>query len=134
MTVEIAGLWELGYSAPLSESVQWELLLREFGVERLNMTPVSGIDARWIYEYPTLDELMSDRSHLTPVFVDECGGVELQDFKHPEDALYVFGKLTYSPFNNLAQSHLSVRIDSPKPGMMFPHQAAALVLYNRFSK
>jgi hypothetical protein len=132
--VEIAGLWELGWSAPLTESVQWEMVLREFGVERLNMTPVSGIDERWVHEYPTLDELLADRSHLVPVFVDEGGAVELKDFDHPPNVLYVFGKVTFSPFSAIAGEHTSIRIDSVKPGMLLPHQAAALVLYDRFSK
>ena len=45
MTVEVAGMWEVGYDAPLSESVRWEMLLLEFGVDRLHMIPVSGIAA-----------------------------------------------------------------------------------------
>lgn len=131
MTVEVAGLWELGWSAPLTEVTQWEMVMREFGVDRLNMAPVSGISKRWVSEYPSINELLADRDHLTQVFVDENGGCELGDFLHPDDALYVFGKGTYSPFSALAKDSLSVRIGSVTPGMMWPHQAAAIVLYDR---
>lgn len=131
--VEVAGIWELGWSAPITEAVQWEMVLREFGVERLNMTPVSGIKKRWINEYPSMEGLLDDRD-LEPVFVDENGETELRDFDHPESALYVFGKITYSPFSDLAQEHRSIRIDSKKPGMLLPHQALAIVLYDRGSK
>jgi len=128
--IEVAGTWELGWSAPITEVDQWWTVMREFNVERLNMTPISGIAKNWVHEYPSFDELLADRP-LTPVFITENAPVELRDFEHPEDALYVLGKVSYSPFSDLSQDHLSVRIDSPKPGMLWPHQALAIVLYNR---
>jgi hypothetical protein len=130
MRVEVAGHWELGWSAPLTEAIQWEMVMREFGVERLNMTPISGIDARWVTEYPSMEELLADRP-LTPVFVDEGARCTLETFEHPDEALYVFGKGTYSPFSAMAKDHLSVRIETVKPGMMWPHQALAIIMYDR---
>lgn len=132
--IEVAGLWELGWSAPITESIQWEYAMREFGIERLNMTPVSGINKHWIYEYKDVESIISDRSHLTPVFVDENASVELTDFKHPEEALYVFGKGTYSPFTSMIEGELSIKINSVKPGLMWPHQALAVVMYDRFNQ
>lgn len=134
MVVEVAGHWERGWSAPLTEVTQWQMVMRSFGVERLNMTPVSGIDKRWVHEYPTLIDLLADRSHLTPVCVDEKSNVELAEFEHPQEALYVFGKARYSPFSDMAKDYLSVRIDAEVPGMMWPHQALAVVLYDRHKK
>lgn len=131
--IEVAGLWELGWSAPITEADQWDMVMRSFGVETLNMVPISGINKRWINEYPTMDALLAD-SDLTPVFVDENGEQELSEFEHPENALYVFGKATYSPFSNQAKQHLSVRIDCLKMGMLWPHQAAAIVLHDRSCK
>lgn len=131
--VEVGGLWEMGWSAPITEADLWEMVLRSYGVERLNMTPVSGIDKRWISEYHSMDELIESRD-LTPVFIDENGETELSDFEHPENALYVLGKATYSPFQVMAQDHLSVRIDCPSMGMLWPHQALAVVLYDRSKK
>jgi len=132
--IEAAGLWELGWSAPITEAVLWEYVMREFGVERLNMAPVSGIDKRWIYEYENVELLLNDRSHLTPVFVDENATTELLEFDHPNDALYLFGKGTYSPFSAMAEEHLSLKIKSTKPGLMWPHQALAVVMYDRVSR
>jgi len=132
--IEIAGMWELGWNTPIKEVDLWEMAMREFAVQRLNMAPISGICCKWLHEYQSLHEILEDRSQLTPVFVDEKGAVEISDFSHPENALYVFGKGNWSPFNNLAKNHLSVRIDSDLPGMLWPHQALALVLYFRRRK
>lgn len=132
--IEVAGLWELGWSAPMTEAIQWEYAMREFGIERLNMTPISGVYKRWIHEYNHTEAILADRSHLTPVFVDENAETELSDFKHPENALYLFGKGTYSPFSSKASEHLSVKINSTQPGLMWPHQALAVVMYHRFNQ
>jgi len=131
--VEVAGTWELGWSAPITEAVMWEMVMREFGVTQLHMTPVTGISKRWIKEYSTFKDLL-DSTDLIPVFLDENGATELAEFEHPNNALYVFGKGTYSPFSSLAKEHISVRIDSVKPGMLWPHQALAIVLYDRSQK
>jgi hypothetical protein len=129
MTVEVAGIWEQGWSVPITESNQWEVVLREFGVERLNMTPASGIVRSWVHEYPSIEELLEDRKHLSTVFVDESAEVELSEFEHPKDALYVFGRVSYSPLG--VTEGESLKIGTPKPGMMWPHQALAVVLYDR---
>jgi hypothetical protein len=133
MRVEAAGLWELGWSAPLTEAIQWEMVMHEFGVERLNMAPVSGIDERWIVEYPSMEAILEDRS-LTPVFVDEQAPHTLETFEHPDDALYVFGRVSQSAFPVLGKGHLSVKIPTVKPGMMWPHQVLAILLYDRSRK
>jgi len=130
--IEVAGIWEQGWNVPLMEADQWEMVMAEFGVERLNMTPISGIDKPWIHEYPSIEELLADRSHLTPVFVDESAEVELSEFEHPKDALYVFGRCSYSPFHG--HEGQAVKIQTVKPGMLWPHQAMAIVLYDRSQK
>lgn len=131
--IEVAGMWELGWNTPIMEADLWEYAMREFGVEHLNMTPISGIATKWIEEYRTLDEVITAKSELTPVFVDEHGEVELEDFIHPKNALYIFGKGNFSPFSNMADKTgaQSVRIGSMKPGLLWPHQALAVVLYHR---
>ena len=107
--------------------------MREFGIERMNMTPVSGIKHKWLHEYPTLDKLIADRSHLVPVAVDENGETEISDFDHPDNALYVCGRVSESCLARFDGP--SVRIDTPtNEGMLWPHQALAIVLLDRFRK
>lgn len=132
--IGVAGIWELGWSVPIVEADMWQMSLREFGVKELHMTPITGIDKKWIHEYSTMDELLLANHDAVPVFVDEKAECELTYFTHPQDALYVFGKGNWSPFNNMAKDHASVRIGSTKPGMLWPHQALAIVLYDRLRK
>jgi hypothetical protein len=110
------------------------MVMRSFDVERIAMTPVSGIDCRFLDEYKTIEELLIAKQYLTPVFVDENGAVELTDFVHPENALYIFGKANYAPFGPLGAGHLSVRIDCPLMGMLWPHQALSVIMYDRSKK
>lgn len=130
--VEFGGLWEFGYSAPITEYDHWWSVMREFDVACLNMCPVSGISKKMVREFTSMEVLL-DATELTPVFVDESSDIELRDFDHPDNALYLFGKATYSPFTSLGKGHLSVRLGNGA-GMLWPHQAAAIVMYDRHSK
>ena len=132
--IEVAGTWELGWSAPITEIEHWGMAARSFDVKRIAMTPVSGIQSRLLEEYDSTQAILSAKPHLTPVFVDEESETELRDFKHPKDALYIFGKANYSPFRLLGKGQLSVRLDCSLMGMMWPHQAMCVVLYDRAGK
>lgn len=130
MTVAVAGCWELGYSAPLTERDLWLYPLRDFQVDRWIMAPVSGIRDQLLEE---VDRLTDTDFGLPRVFVDETGAVELQDFEHPDEAVYIFGKAGFSPHPSMAHNgDHTVRIVTPeRRGMLWPHQAAAVVLYDR---
>lgn len=137
MTVEVAGIWEVGWNAPFTESVQWEMMLNEFGIEHLNMTPISGIAAPWgnkpwITEYSSLDDVLAAKPRLTPVYLNENAQHPLEYFTHPEDALYVFGRASQTPAP--PDNAKVVKINTPKPGCLWAHQACAIVLYDRLQK
>lgn len=98
------------------------------------MFPVSGLSKPWLSEYKSFEDLILDKQHLTPVYVDERGEVELSDFRHPENALYIFGKANYAPWHRKQTGDASVRIDTACDGMLWPDQCLALVLYDRGHK
>jgi len=132
--VKVAGLWELGWSAPLTEHDWWDMVMRDFEVDQHYMSPISGIDrSDRLTEVARIDDALEANPDLTKVFVDERSDVELQDFEHPENALYVFGKVSYSGFLvHKRERDLAVRINTnANLGLLWPHQAAALVLYDR---
>lgn len=130
--IEVAGMWELGYSAPLTEADLWRFPLRDFNVDRWLMAPVSGINVREVEEFPDVDSML-DSAEGEIVFVDEQGEVELSDFTHPQDVCYVFGKASYSPM--MSRKAKSVRIATPQgKGLLWPHQAAVIVLRDRLLK
>lgn len=131
--IEVAGVWEQGYTIPMIEYDCWEMVLNEFGIDRMNMMPISGVIGKKLIEYKSIKAIIEDRPDLTPVFVDEHGETELTDFKHPKNALYIMGRVSYSPFKHLGEG-LSVRINTPQKGMLWPHQALAITLYDRSCK
>lgn len=136
MTIKVAGMWELGYCAPLTEFDLWAFPLRDFGVAEWIMAPVSGIGKR-VTEVEQISEAFDANPELTVVFVDEKGETPLQDFQHPEDALYVLGRASFSPLLSLGHTvkHVSVKIETKEgKGLLWPHQAIAVVLYDRAKK
>lgn len=134
--IAVAGLWELGWNTPIKEVDLWQYPLRDFGVERFYMTPVSGINSRHVIERPALHDILAECAGLTAVFVDERAEVPLPDLDHPSDALYLFGKANYSPFLSMRRDgDMAVSIPTAaNRGMLWPHQAAAIVLYDRLVK
>lgn len=132
MSVKVAGCWELGWSAPITEIDLW-LHLRDFGVDGLCMSPVSGIASNAVSEFADTQAIIDAHPELTLVYVDEDGETGLADFIHPKDCLYVFGKGSFSPWKSAGKPKgCSVRIETPSSsGLLWPHQAAAIVLYDR---
>ena len=132
--IKIAGVWELGWNAPLSEYDLW-LFLRDFAVDEWYMSPVSGISKRDVTEVPCITDAIEANPDLTPVYVDEKGETPLRSFQHPENPLYVFGKVGKSPWSANGKKGISVRIETPgEHGLIWPHQCLAIVLYDRISK
>ncbi len=134
--IRVAGIWELGWNTPLKEIELWEFPLRDFGVERFYMTPISGIASNAVTERAAMEEVLSENSDMTIVFVDERAPVSLTTFVHPENALYVFGKASLSSMVAYGRTQdRAVKIDTvANAGLLWPHQAAAIVLYDRMLK
>ena len=135
MTVAVAGIWELGWNTPIKEMDLWEYPLRDFGVDIFYMTPVSGIDHNGVLERHTTEEVLAETADLVHVFVDERGSLELPTFSHPKNVLYLFGKASLSLHPMARPGDITLRIPTPNNlATLWPHQCAALVLYDRFMK
>lgn len=148
--VKVAGCWDIWQDAEQEYLVHWRFMTKHFGVDTIYMTPVTGVADRLksvldytegkFVELPTLEDVIKANPELTPVIVDENGATELSEFKHPKDALYIFGKVSYSPLEALKGPKLSIRIPSwaahqnASLGLLHPHQAAAIVLYDKMTK
>lgn len=135
MTIAVAGLWELGWSAPLTEADLWSYPIQEFGVDEWHMAPISGISiTNAVREHSTPGRMVDClRDRFTLVFVTEDAETELADLAHPEDACYCFGKANWSPFMNLRQSgDLEVRLKTVNGSAgLWPHQCMVTVLWHR---
>lgn len=137
MTVKILGHWELAWKAPLQEFDTWIHPLKEFGIENFYMCPVTGIDKSRVIEKASIEEVLAENPTLTRVYVDERATVNLADFQHPDNALYIMGKTTYSPYltNFNPETDLAVKIPSVNnSGGFWGDQAVIMVLYDRFLK
>lgn len=136
--VAVAGLWELGWNTPIKEIELWEHPLRDFDVDVFFMGPVSGIRSGAVREVEDIAEVIREHRErgIPVVFVDERGAAPLCDFGHPEHALYVFGKASLSALTAYGQAgDLSVRIETATGlGLLWPHQAACVVLHDRRMK
>jgi len=134
--VKVAGLWEFGWSAPLTECSFWKFPLQDFGIDEWDMCPITGINEPAVTEYPELSDVIAANPDLTVIFVDENGQNTLNDFVHPPKALYIFGKASQSAFATyFREGDLSLKIETVQnQGLLWPHQAAILVLYDRMLK
>jgi len=145
MTVKVAGIWETGWVSPREEFELWKHPLLEYGVDEICMTPVSGIKTgvsqTFLTECPQIETVISNArtEKMTVVFVDESAETLLQDFTHPaDDVLYVMGKTTLAPyklFYDAKMGDLEVKIPTAtNSGGLWSHQAAIMVLHDRFVK
>jgi hypothetical protein len=136
--VKVAGMWEQGWNTPFLEHDLWEYPLRDFEVDEFYMMPISGID-KPVTEVKEMKEVIEANPDLTVVWVDETAEVPLSDFVHPKNALYILGRTTSRPMVGLKKDgDLTVRVET-KPdhscsGLLWAHQAIAIVLYDRLKK
>lgn len=133
MTVKIVSYWEQGWNTPIKEYDLWHFPTRDFQVDELIMMPISGIDAQ-VTEYKSFDDI--DVSDCTVVWVDENGEEYLDDFEHPENAVYVFGRAGLAPMKvHKKEGDKTLKIRTPEDkGLLWGHHAMVLVLYDRFLK
>ncbi len=147
--LKVVGCWDMWEDAPQEYLVHWKFMIDHFGVDQFYMNPNTGLgeqlkndhieNLQLLYETNNIQETLDENPSLTPVVIDENGDVELKDFTHPEDALYILGKVGYSPKEHFPNI-VSVRIPSwsKEPnasyGLLHPHQAISIVLYDRMTK
>lgn len=137
MSIKIVGHWERGWDTPWQEYNWWIHPLREFGVEEFYMSPITGIGHSAVHEFKDLKPFLDspENDNYTRVYVDENADTSLPDFVHPENALYIFGRTSYDVIVNKRPEDLGVKIPTVKNGGGFwAHQAASLLLYDRFLK
>jgi hypothetical protein len=142
--VAVLAHWEWRDMVPLTEAPLWNLPLRDFGITDWRMVPVSGIrnserkvPLREFSNYEKAFEgddlqrvFIEPRSHEVPETV------WLHDFEHPEDCIYIFGSAHYNPavmHKRPGDVVVSIKTLQDK-GVMWPHQAAMIVLYDRCNR
>jgi hypothetical protein len=145
--IAVAGHWEIGYMTPIMEAHFWNLVLRDFGVSKWFMCPVTGIRHN---EVNTVDLIEMENFHM---ILDECKGLPrvfveprtrhsnpettwLHDFTHPADCIYVFGSAHKNPTIGHERDQdkvVSIKTHQDK-GVLWSNQCLALILYDRMVK
>ena len=52
--VKVASYWELDWNTPIKEIDLWRYPLQDFGVETFYMTPITGIESKFVEERPSM--------------------------------------------------------------------------------
>jgi hypothetical protein len=96
----------------------WSNVTRAFNVELTLLNPN--------------DEMIFEDDDIV-VIIDEQGAVDIEDFNHPENCVYVFGQ---THMNKLIETphDFSVRIDYEGHNCLFGSQACAIILKDRSRK
>lgn len=101
-----------------TDRTHWRNITRAYGLELTLLNPS--------------DKMVFEDDDIV-VIVDELGAVDIEDFDHPEDCVYVFGR---THMNNLIETphNFSVRIAYEGKNCLFGSQACAIILEDRRRK
>jgi len=129
MTVYILAKTETGWLGERADTAQWEHLLVAF-----------NIDGFWLQDTidATLDTMTVSRVFLEPIenqpLIDNTF-VNLVDFEHPIDCVYVFGNSASHNISLIRPEDSVVYLDTPNDSRgAFGVSIAAVVLYDRERK
>lgn len=134
--VVVASMWELGWNTPIKEIDLWRFPMRDFGVDKLYMVPVTNVRSQKVIERNKIQDVIDEHPDLQVIFVRETGTTSLDTFIHPENALYITGRTNFSPYNNYNTDD-SISLVVPtiiNKGILWGHQAMSIVLYDRMIK
>lgn len=130
--IVVAGVWEQGWFDYKTELNLWQFPLKDFGVDEFAMTPRSGMSTNKVKEFDTVEEMI--KHYGLPVIVcTEDGEVDIEDFIHPENAMYLFNRTSGGNLPGTHDHTLRVKTKLNK-GLLWGHQAASIILYDRFKK
>lgn len=129
--VVVGAEWEFGWNTPIKEYDLWHFPMREFKVDELAFTPISGIKKKGIREFNNMDDMIA-YYNLPVIICHEHGEFDAKTFKHPEKALYLFGR-TSRDILPMYKDYPSIKVVTPvNKGMLWGHQAASIIMYEKW--
>jgi len=146
--IKVAGNWELSWNTPIKEAELWNLLLHEYKISDWYMWPVSGIRLLRthtvnLHERHTFKDILAENEDLIHVYFEPYNptqqkeqGIDLREFEHPKDVLYIFGSSHFNPVggNKKDGDSLVVVPTICNGGNLWPHQCLAICFYDRLLK
>lgn len=128
----VAGVWEQGWFDSKTELNLWYYPLRDLGVDEFAMTPKSSLNSNKVQEFHSVDEMIQHYG-LPVILCTEFGTSTLDTFIHPENALYLFNRTSGGVIVNNPDYSLKIETKLNK-GMLWGHQAASIILYDRLKQ
>ena len=126
--VTIIGYWEKDWLDPKVEFFMMKQLKSAYKVDRVIMIPKLLSERTSLDQYDTLEEAL-DTVDGELIYMEHTADSLLQNFKHPENAVYVFGKVGVS--HKHREDGVKIRIDTPGESCLFAANALAITLENR---
>lgn len=145
--IKVAGHWELSWNTPIKEAELWNLPLRDFKIKDWYMWPISGIRHNeyqvTLHEKSSFEEIIAENKDFPHVYIEPYNSMfenikpqDLREFKHPKDALYIFGSAHFNPALKSARETDSIvmvpTIDNK--GVLWPHQCLVAIFYDKLVK
>jgi len=135
--ITVLGMWEsVWMEAERTERRIWKQTIQAFGVDRWAMCDVRGGPFTSPLQHPSIPEMLAanpgPKTFLIPP--GRVDSIDLADYEHPSDAIYVFGNTAQSLAGYLTNEDESVSIYTPAAADMFGHAVLAAVLYDRLVK
>ena len=124
------------------ENEAWSFVLRAFNVTEIYELPGLGRPLQTSIGLETVDDVTHYHDAAVIVIAPQDGdfvqGVtDLRDLDHPVEAIYIFGgsqtRLTQHDLEDVTPAAL-VYIPKPNQTELFPSQAGAIVLWDRYQK
>ncbi len=135
--ITVIGMWEQGYTSEQTyiEDTAWKQTLSAYAVDRFVMVDYPEVHLDNVTspeQYLTMQEALdSSVGELVFMVFDPVGAVLLQDFIHPADAVYIFGRPGDNLSSYVRDSDHKVHIATPANVDMLGCSCVASVLYDR---
>lgn len=117
--IKIVAFKERTWMPEITDFRQWDHLCRSYGAELQMVTD--------------FHEIIIPNNHKI-VILDEPSETNLEDFEHPEDVVYVFGRTGLNDLAEKFKSDYQVKINYEPNIPLFGIASGAIVLYDRYLK
>jgi tRNA(Leu) C34 or U34 (ribose-2'-O)-methylase TrmL len=135
-TITILGVWEPTWMEPRVERRVWKQTLDSFKADKWAMTGLDSSSWSIPHYYPDMEEMLEAYPGKKTFLIapDRTESLDLADYQHPEDAIYVFGNTPNSLVKYVSEDDDVVSIHTPHNATLFGHCTLPIVLYDRLLK
>ena len=135
--VTVIGIWEDTWmEAERTERRLWKQTIQGFNVDRWIMAPSNGKVFSTPIQYDTIQEALDSVEGKKTFCVPPktFNGIDLLEYKHPQDGIYVIGSGAESLMGLVREGDDIVSVSTPSDTDLFGVCFVPIVLYDRLIK